>query len=266
MASREVQSELIKKLRKGAGLTQEQVAHAIGVARTTYLAIEAGQRELNVSELEALAELYKVHPVSIIEGQLEDAEEASSYPPEAALAEPSDIIPREIDPKVNPAKLKNVLLYILGKVGAKPNVGETVLYKLLYFIDFDYYEKTGRSITGLSYIKNHYGPTPVKKFEGIVAAMVKNRELDIVETPYFMHTQKKYLPIVRASLSSLTADEIKHIDSELSRLSDKSAAELSDLSHKDMPWLAAKMHKRIDYQMAMYRTDATSVRDAEDDL
>jgi len=63
------------------------------------------------------------------------------------------ITPREIDPKVNPAILRNVLLYILARVGAKPNVGETVLYKLLYFIDFDFYEKHGRSITGLSYIR-----------------------------------------------------------------------------------------------------------------
>lgn len=38
-------------------------------------------------------------------------------------------------------KFKEVLLYVLGKVGSKPNVGETVLCKLLYFIDFDYYEK-----------------------------------------------------------------------------------------------------------------------------
>jgi len=38
-------------------------------------------------------------------------------------------------------KFKEVLLYILGKVGSKPNIGQTVLYKLLYFIDFNYYEK-----------------------------------------------------------------------------------------------------------------------------
>jgi transcriptional regulator with XRE-family HTH domain/uncharacterized phage-associated protein len=267
MASKEIQGEFVKALRKRAGFTQEYAAKALGVARTTYLAIETGQRELNVSEVEALAGLYGIDPMSIINGEFEDVDEpdgASNMHPGASGQ--NDIIPREIDPKLNPEKLKSVLLYILGTVGAKPNVGETVLYKLLYFIDFDYYEKTGRSITGLSYIKNHYGPTPTKKFESIVTAMVKDRELDIVETPYFSHTQKKYLPIIRASLNDLSADEIKHIDYELSRLSDKSASELSDLSHKDMPWLAAKMHKRIDYQMAMYRTDLTSVRDLEDDL
>ena len=34
----------------------------------------------------------------------------------------------------NIPKFKEVFLYILNKVGAKPNVGKTVLFKLLYFI------------------------------------------------------------------------------------------------------------------------------------
>ena len=44
-------------------------------------------------------------------------------------------------PQKNFQKFKEVLIYILNSVGAKPNIGETVIYKLLYFIDFDYYEK-----------------------------------------------------------------------------------------------------------------------------
>jgi hypothetical protein len=44
-------------------------------------------------------------------------------------------------PQKNLKNFKEALLYILNKVGSKPNVGETVIYKLLYFVDFDYYEK-----------------------------------------------------------------------------------------------------------------------------
>jgi uncharacterized phage-associated protein len=178
----------------------------------------------------------------------------------------NDIVPREINPRTDAAKLRNVLLYILGQIGAKPNVGETVLYKLLYFIDFDFYEKTGRSITGLTYIKNHFGPTPAGHFVDIVSNMITAGELEIAETPYFAHTQKKYLPTVEPDLSVLTADEIKHIDDELCRLGDKSATWLSDFSHKDMPWIAANLHGVINYQSAMYRTDVTSVRESDDEL
>ena len=61
-------------------------------------------------------------------------------------------------------KFKEVLLYILEKVGSKPNVGMTVLYKLLYFIDFDYYEKFEEQLLGATYIKNHFtNPVEFKK-------------------------------------------------------------------------------------------------------
>ena len=65
-------------------------------------------------------------------------------------------------PQKNLKKFKEVLLYILEKVGSKSNVGMTVLYKLLYFIDFDYYEKFEEQLIGATYIKNHFGPTPVE--------------------------------------------------------------------------------------------------------
>jgi hypothetical protein len=44
-------------------------------------------------------------------------------------------------PAENVEKFKQALLYITQKIGALPNVGQTVLYKILYFCDFDYYEK-----------------------------------------------------------------------------------------------------------------------------
>ena len=52
----------------------------------------------------------------------------------------------------------------------------TVLYKLLYFIDFDYYEKFEEQLVGATYIKNHFGPTPVE-FKKIVDTIKLKREL-----------------------------------------------------------------------------------------
>jgi uncharacterized phage-associated protein len=186
-------------------------------------------------------------------------------PYEFAQAE-EEIIPRDIDPKTNPEKLREVLLYVLGKVGAKPNVGETVLYKLLYFIDFDYYEKTGQSITGLTYVRNHFGPTPARDFASVVQAMKANEELEVAETEYFKNTLKKYLPRISARLQELSASEIKHIDQTLDRLSDKSAKELSDLSHLDTPWRVAKQGEKIKYRFVFYRSDLTAVTEPEDEL
>jgi len=255
-------SNLIR-LRKNAGLSQADVASRLKVARATYLVLENGKTSPSLEQINRLADIFQVAPAVLIQdAQVEEPAEVKKI----QLEEQSeDIKPREvIREKVE--SLREALLYILDKIGAKPNVGETALYKLLYFIDFDYYEKTGRSITGLRYIKNHYGPSPAMTFKSVVEAMETNSELEIVETKFFGHKQKKYLPGVKPELKNLNADEIKHIDKELARLSDKTGRELSNLSHRDMPWLATKDGQTIDYQLAMYRTTETSVKEPEDEL
>ena len=253
----------IRQLREQKGASQQDIADAIKVARATYSNWELGKREPNLSEINSLAEYYQISPAELISGDvMAISEPVAPY----KFEEKSDIIPRDIDPKIKPEKLREVLLYVLEKVGAKPNVGETVLYKLLYFIDFDYYEKTGQSITGLTYMRNHYGPTPAVEFKSIVEGMENLGELEVLSTKYFNNIQKKYLPTKNASLHDLSADEIKHIDETLARLSDKTATELSDLSHKDTPWRVAKQGESIKYRFVYYRTDATAVTEPEDEL
>jgi len=254
----------IKQLRNNTNISQQDIADKVGIARATYAGLESGRRDPNLTEIRNIAEFYQIDPSDLINGTESRVEE--SITPYKFKTEITDIEPREINPQTNPEKLREVLLYVLEKVGAKPNVGETVLYKLLYFIDFDYYEKYGKSITGLTYVRNHFGPTPTKSFSSVIEGMQQRGELDIVETPYFTHKQRKYLPTISSELNSLSANELSHINDEILRLADKSASELSELSHKDTPWLASKDKEVIDYQLAMYRTDATSVREYGDEL
>lgn len=255
----------MRQLREHAKLSQQDVADAIGIARATYASLEAGRRPPNLDEINNLAKYYEISPVELITNEANIVSEPDvNYKRPAKLE--NDIEPRDISPEVAPEKLREVLLYVLNKVGAKPNVGETVLYKLLYFIDMDYYEKHGKSITGLSYIHNTYGPSPVKDFRAVVDDMRKHDELDIVETKFFNNKQKKYLPQITPSLQALTASEIKHIDEELERLGDKNASELSDLSHKDTPWIVTPQGRLIDYRDVFYRTSATAVTEPDDEL
>jgi len=55
---------------------------------------------------------------------------------------------------------------------------------LLYFIDFDYYEKFEEQLIGAKYIKNHFGPTPVA-FSEIIAQMEQEGDLTHVTKKYF---------------------------------------------------------------------------------
>jgi transcriptional regulator with XRE-family HTH domain len=251
----------IADLRGRSKLSQQEVADSINVARSTYAALEANRRQPNLSEIQFISELYQIAPADLISGNISSEESIIPF-----MSEQTKVMPRELHPEANPAKLREVLLYILEKVGAKPNVGETVLYKLLYFIDFDYYEKYGQSITGLTYVRNHFGPTPAHTFKEVVEGLQQQGELEVIETKFFSNNQRKYLPTKNACLDLLNAKELNHINEELERLSDKNAAELSDLSHKDTPWRVAKAGGPINYRDVFYRTDMTAVTEPEDEL
>ncbi|MBI5375079.1 MAG: DUF4065 domain-containing protein [Candidatus Schekmanbacteria bacterium] len=253
-------SKFIQQLRKKRNLTQENLASLLGISRPTYIQIERGDRELTVSEAKKLADLF-----GITSGDFINEKESSVVVKikKGKKQTKEDIKEIRISvPQEKADKFKQVLLYILRKVGGKPNVGMTVLYKLLYFIDFDYYEKYEEQLMGLVYLKNHHGPTPLL-FERFIEDMMKRGEVEKIKSKFYQHMQVKYLinPEIEPDLSILNGQEMEHIDWELQRLSDLTATELSNLSHKDVPWISVENGKTLDYESVFYRTAETSVRD-----
>ncbi|MBM3209628.1 DUF4065 domain-containing protein [Candidatus Shapirobacteria bacterium] len=252
-------AKFIQAQRKKRHLTQEFLASELGISRPTYVQIEQGLRELTISEAEKLAQIFGIS----LENFLQEREPSvivtlEKETQKSMIKQAEDI--RVSVPQKNLEKFKEVLLYVLSKVGGKPNVGETVLYKLLYFIDFDYYEKYEEQLIGATYIKNHYGPTPAE-FKDIVEEMIKRGEIVRVTGKYFNYPQQKYLPVRNPDLTKLKdARELQHIDEVLARLGDKNGKELTDYSHEDVPWVIAQNNKPLDYEAVFYRTPKTSVR------
>lgn len=254
----------IKLLREENGFSQEYIAKELGMSRPTYMQIEKGERELTISEARKLASIFSMGLENLL--ALEKATKTKIVLEKEKIHKTSKATTiRIIIPRANVKKFKEVLLYILEKVGAKPNIGETALYKLLYFIDFDFYEKFEEQLTGARYIKNHYGPTPVE-FKKIVEEMEEKGEIERVKSRYFQYDQKKYLPHRESDLRRLSAREVKHIDEVLARLSGKNANELTEYSHSDVPWRVHKDGEIISYESVFYRDMDHSVRNYEDEL
>lgn len=249
-------------MRKKHNLTQEYLASKIGISRPTYVQIEQGEKDLTISAAKILADIFGISFDDFLAGK-EPNHEVILETASADKKANSDLHIRVT--RKNLDKFKQVLLYILEKVGGKPNVGETVLHKLLYFIDFDYYEKYEENLMGATYIKNHHGPTSVE-LGTILKDMQRNGEIEAVKSKYFHHLQKKYLPVKRADLNALSAREIGHIEEVLARLSDKNAKEIENYSHEDIPWKAAKEGQPISYESVFYRDERYSVRNYNDDL
>ncbi len=254
--------EFIKSLRIENKYSQADIAKKLAVSRPTYDAIEKGESEITLSHAGILAEIYGITISELLDGK-KSTPQIIIESDRKKDSNPAPILRISV-PQKNQKKFNEVLLYILNKVGAKPNVGQTVLYKLLYFIDFDYYEKYEEQIMGIQYIKNHHGPTP-REFKYFVDKMIQKEEITEIKNKHFGYDQKKYLPLREPDLSVLSAQEIKHIDEVLERFGDKSAKELSSISHEDVPWITAEDGHKIDYEAVFYRTSATSVRSYKED-
>ncbi len=241
-------AERIKKMREDRELSQEELAAMLGVPRPSISQIESGQRDISSIELAKLAKIFEISVDDLLSPDLDEKE-------------CKEIKREPKTPKFDKEKFKQVLLYILDKCGAKANVGETVLYKLLYFSDFNYYELFEDYLTGASYRKISYGPAPCD-FQQVIQEMIDEGELKKVTTQYYGKPQKKYLPLVNADINAWkwSAREKEVIDNVVERLSSMDAATISEFSHEDIPWEVTKDKEIIDYDTVFYRKPPFSVR------
>ena len=245
--------KFIERQRVDQSLTQEYLASKLGISRPTYRKIESGDREPTLSEAERLAEEFDMTLADL------HAQKAPKHEMTVKESARKQTEPQSRVRKKDLAKFRQVLLYVLDQVGGKPHVDETVLHKLLYFIDFDYYEKYEENLAGVTYIRNHYGPA-VRGLGDILKQMQEQGQLMTVKSKHFTHVHKKYLPLVPPDLSILSARELQHIDEVLARLGNKNASELEAYSHGDIPWRSTASGEAISYERVFYRDEKYSVR------
>jgi len=249
----------VASLRKKKGLSQEELATRVGLSRPALTQVELGNRSLSALEIhnfsiqlgfsidDFMGEEFVLNPIIQSEEQKDKNSNTRISVPEL---------------KVN--KFKNILLYVLENCAGKPNVGETLLYKLLYFSDFNYYELHEEHLSGATYRKLPFGPVP-KNLDTIIKRMIDKGELIRIKTEYHNYPQTRYIPLRKADLTELKASEKDVIDKVIDQFSDWSARAISDYSHKDIPWLASKDGKEINYDLVFYREAPFSVRNYEEE-
>lgn len=251
----------IMEIRKMKSLSQEDLAKSIGISRSSVAQIELGNRSVDILELQQLSFVlgfslddFMSANFTVNQG-IDDGHQPTIGQTEERISVPS----------LRADKFKNVLLYVLERCAGKPNVGETVLYKLLYFADFNYYELYEEHLTGAQYRKLPFGPVP-QKFDAIMQQMIENGQLQKVKADYHGYPQTRFLPLEKADLVALKASEKDVIDKVIDQMSDWSATAISNYSHKDMPWLASKDGEIINYELAFYREAPFTVRNYGDEI
>lgn len=247
-------------MRKQKGLSQEDLALLVKMSRPSLTQVELGKRGLDIFELQRLSialefsldEIMSMEFTSMSELEKNEAKQ---------VTQKSE---RNSKPKLQINKFKNVLIYILEHCAGKPNVGETVLNKLMYFSDFNYYEIYEEHLTGAEYRKFPYGPVP-QKLDTIIHQMIEENQIQRLKTNYHNLAQNRFIPLVKADLKTLKASEKEVIDKVIAQMSDWSANSISAYSHNDMPWKASKEGDSINYELAFYREAPYSVRNYAED-
>ena len=241
MISQKILGQKIRELRDSKGLNQVDLAKKLEISRVALSEVERGNRGVDALELAKIASFFGIDMDYLMRDE--------------RPIDPKKDKKQDMDYKFNPEKLKAVILYILEKCAGKPNVGETVLYKLLYFIDFDGFEIIGRPITGLSYVRLQYGPVPMaKQYNQVVDNMVIHEEMQIISQRYFGHQQKRYINLITYVLGSLVPQEMAVIDDVINRLSSKTATEIENYVHEDAPWKLVEDKKIIPYHLVFERS------------
>jgi len=243
----------IKFLRKKNNISQNYLAQALNIPRSSVSQIENEARDLSFIEFQKILNLFQISFDEFIQSGI------PKLPMNTKKNSNKKII---FDKK----RFKELFMYVLQKCSNKPNVGETVLYKLLYFCDFNYFELYEKPLTGMKYKKMQFGPVPDQiLFNKVLEEMRKAGMIERVARPYIYNTiQTRYINFVEADLSIFGDDLIKMIkvvDDVIERFSNMSARQIEACSHRDYPWQSHNMNDEIEYSSVFSRSEEFANRD-----
>lgn len=150
-------------------------------------------------------------------------------------------------------KYKQAILYLCRKLGGEVR-GKKKLAKLLYFVDFDLFEKTETSLTGDTYKALPMGPFP-SALEEMTSEMSLEKSLSVEtvgERDGYIATEV-YRSLVEPDVSLLGADERKMLDRVAIKYGHLNGKQLEELSHAEAPYIGTEALKEIPYELAFYR-------------
>ena len=158
----------------------------------------------------------------------------------------------------NKTEYINILNYILSNCYDKPHVGKTVISTTMYFIDFNYYEIYGESLTDEEYVKSKKGILP-KHFNKITDELIERKKIYLRKEPYYHTTLYKYylthLPDIH-----FTKKKENMISSTVKRLITKNATSILKYASRDPPFQMAEYNEAIYYNNVYLRYPRYSIR------
>lgn len=155
---------------------------------------------------------------------------------------------------INKQKYTQAVLYFLHNTD-QDLMTKTKLCKLLYYLDFDHYEKYERSVTNDVYRKLDHGPVGSRASD-IIDEMKKNEFLKEIIISYPPPSAAKgytYIPQREFDSSAFSSSEMEILSSVADRFSKFTKSQIESATHGEAPWLAVEMNEIIPYELSFYR-------------
>lgn len=213
----------IKEFRIEKGLSQEQVARAIGVSRPTYTAIEAGKQKLSLEEAQKLAKLFSIGVDELLSG---------STP--------------------NIPKYKHMILtYLRMNISKDGKIPKTKLAKLLYLADFTWFYEHLESMSGMQYRKIAYGPVPDTFFRALdelaeSGKIIIDRKNDDGKEMFLVSESESNK---NEKIKTLSKGEGVLMKKIAEKWKDKKTQEIVNFTHNQLPYFLCRDNELIPYEL-----------------
>lgn len=211
----------IKEFRIKKGLSQEEVAKAIGVSRPTYTAIEAGKQKLDLEEAKKLASLFGVDVDSLLTGNVP-----------------------------NIMKYKHMILtYLRMNLSKDKKIPKTKLAKLLYLADFAWFYDHFESMSGMTYRKITYGPVPDMFFRAIDeleedGKILIDRKINEGREMFLISESDSN---TNEKIQTLSKEEHDLMNKIGKKWKDKKTEEIVNFTHNQLPYFLCRENELIPY-------------------
>lgn len=163
------------------------------------------------------------------------------------------------NPRVDFQKLKDVVHYICAQC-SQDELGNVKLHKILYFADMLHFLSSNKPLTGVEYQKQNFGPA-ARHLSWAVNELCKEGSIKVEKRDYFGFEKTDYFSLRQPSTSRFTNAEITLLNDVIEFVCERSAKEISELSHME-PWSVAELGETIPYYSA-YGLIPSAVTDAD---
>lgn len=244
--------EQIREIREQYGTSASKMSEILGLGTNTYRLYEAGEMPsvangrliLSVRQPGEFIRQVQASSHLITEKESQKLIATSTRILEEQEAKPWDSLfmrnifgdptPSEYNGYRTPnlAKVSSVIAYYQAK---DPNLVKTKLNKLLFYTDFNCFQATGYSMTGITYKAIQYGPVAAQ-YQKLFVKLCDDEKIEIQETQFDQVFGEKIISTTAYDESLFSETEIKVLEFVAKKMVRLKTSKLVDISHEELAW------------------------------